>query len=339
MATKRSNSALPPYVHVKTRKKTEDVYVLRLYLGDNEPRRSVILCPVTAPISQVWAEYEKRVSKNVKHLRWLLTEYEGSATFKKKANKTKTLQRSQIEHLCTYKMKSGKPFGEAEIKNITPGAIRKYLDSREAGGAPVAANREKSLMSAAWNWALERDMTNLPNPCSVVKRNQESPRTRYVTEHEYDTAYQLAEPTPYLRPAMELAYLCRMRRIEILGATRDQILPEGFDTQRVKGSRDAITSWTPRLTEAVNYKAGSIASMFIVHTKTGQKVGEEAFKSAWTRLKKRMVAAGVEPFNFHDLKAKGGSDYDGDILEATGHLDPKMRKVYDRKKPTVKSTK
>jgi hypothetical protein len=90
---------------------------------------------------------------------------------------------------------------------------------------------------------------------------------------------------------------------------------------------------------AVNYKAGPVNSLFIVHTKTGQQVGKEAFKSAWTRLKKKMVKAGIEPFNFHDLKAAGGSDYDGDILEATGHLDPKMRKVYDRKKHTVKATR
>jgi hypothetical protein len=107
----------------------------------------------------------------------------------------------------------------------------------------------------------------------------------------------------------------------------------------MKGSRDAITSWTPRLVSAVNYKAGPVNSLFIVHTKTGQQVGKEAFKSAWTRLKKKMVAAGVEPFNFHDLKAAGVSDFDGDKLNASGHRDAKMLKVYDRKKLTVKATK
>jgi integrase len=287
----------------------------------------------------VWAEYEKVINKNVKNLRWLLTEYENSPAFAKKAEKTRELQSAQIEHLCTYKMKSGKPFGEAELKNITSGAIRKYLDSREAGGAPVAGNREKALMSVAWNWALERDIITLTNPTKVVKPNHEEPRTLDVTDEQYDVAYRLAENTPYVRPAMELAYLCRMRRCEILSSTKKQILNEGFDTLRTKGSKDAITLWSDRLWAAANYKAGNIDSIFIIHTKKGQQVSESAFKSAWTRLKKKMVKAGVEPFNFHDLKAKGGGEYDGDILDATGHRDPKMRKVYDRKKRSVKATK
>jgi len=340
MAPKKHTNGLPPYVYIKKRKKTDDVYILREYRGASVPMGSITLCSITAPISQVWAEYEKVINKNVKNLRWLLTEYENSPAFAKKAKKTRELQSAQIEHLCTYKMKSGKPFGDAELKNITPGAIRKYLDSRETDGAPVAGNREKALISVAWNWASQRDkIIKIPNPTTGVERNEESARTRYVTEHEYNTAYRLAENTPYVRPAMELAYLCRMRRCEILSSTKKQMLDEGFDTLRTKGSKDAITLWSDRLWAAANYKAGNIDSIFIIHTKKGQQVSESAFKSAWTRLKKKMVKAGIEPFNFHDLKAAGGSDYEGDIMDATGHRDPKMRKVYDRKKRSVKATK
>ncbi len=195
----------------------------------------------------------------------------------------------------------------------------------------VVGNREKALISVAWNWALERDYITLDNPTKVVKPNDEKPRDHYVTDKEYNIAYQLAEGTPYLRPAMELAYLCRMKRCEILAATKKHILKEGFDTQRVKGSKDAITFWSDRLVAAVNYKASEIESFYIIHNRYGQRIPESAFKSAWTRLKKKMKKAGIEPFNFHDLKAKGGTDFNGDVLDATGHLDPKMRKVYKRK--------
>lgn len=337
MSPAKRTDVLPPYVYKRAK-----CYVLRSYLGVGEPMRSIQLCPLTSPISEVWAQYEKHKTNKVKNLRWLLSEYAQSINFTKNAGATKTLQTQQIETLCTYKTKSGKLFGDAEIKQITPGTIRKYLDAREADNAPVAGNRERSLISAAWNWALERDITKLSNPCAVVKRNKESPRTRYVTEDEYNVAYALAEATPYLRPAMELAYLCRMRRAEILSSTRAQILEDGFDTKRIKGSRDAITSWTDRLTQAVNFKNGNVNSLFIVHTKTGQQVGKEAFKSAWTRLKKKMVIAGIEAFNFHDLKAAGVSDVEGsddDRLDASGHRDRKMLKVYDRKKHIVKATR
>ena len=55
-----------------------------------------------------------------------------------------------------------------------------------------------------------------------------------------------------------------------------------------------------------------------------------------------MVIAGIEPFNFHDLKAAGVSDVEGtdeDRLNASGHRDRKMLKVYDRKKRQVKATR
>lgn len=52
-----------------------------------------------------------------------------------------------------------------------------------------------------------------------------------------------------------------------------------------------------------------------------------------------MIEAGIEPFNFHDLKAAGFSDTTGNKLEVSGHHDVKMLKVYDRKKNKVKPTR
>tara|TARA_R110001583_G_C5668831_1_gene410493 strand:+ start:11928 stop:12155 length:228 start_codon:yes stop_codon:yes gene_type:complete len=56
-------------------------------------------------------------------------------------------------------------------------------------------------------------------------------------------------------------------------------------------------------------------------------------------LKKLMIEAGIEPFNFHDLKAAGVSDTTGDKLKASGHHDAKIFKVYDRKENKVKPTR
>lgn len=236
-------------------------------------------------------------------------------------------------------MKNGKPFGEAMIKNITSGVMRKYLDARARGNSPSAGNREFATISAAWNWSLERDMISEQNPCANVKRNTERPRRRYVTEQEYTSAYDLASRYPYLQPMMELAYLCRMRRMEIINAKKTQILPEGFDTLRVKGSKDAITLWSDRLRKAVDYDTGKITSIYIIHDRKGQRITDSAAKSAWTRLKRMMKQAGIEPFNFHDLKARGVSDFEGDKLKASGHKDPKMLEIYDRKKMKIEATK
>ncbi|NOM52915.1 integrase, partial [Klebsiella pneumoniae] len=51
----------------------------------------------------------------------------------------------------------------------------------------------------------------------------------------------------YLSIAMELAYLCRLRGIEVVTLTDANELEEGVQTNRRKGSRDNIVRWTPRL--------------------------------------------------------------------------------------------
>lgn len=334
MAPKKRANGLPPYVY-----KRKYGYQMRVYAGKGNKMSAVTLCPADAPISEVWRCYEKHIKHTVKNLSWLMTEYRKSKEFASKAATTQKYQTEMAKRICDYTMKNGKQFGSAELKMITPGGMRQYLDARDRDKSPKAGNREVALISVAWNWALERDLIDRPNPCSVVRKNKEEPRTRYVTDKEYAVAYELAARYPYLQPAMEMAYLCRMRRIEVLNAKRSQILDQGFDTLRTKGSRSAITLWSDRLRAAVNYNAGEVKSVYIIHDKNGQKITEEAFKSAWTRLKKLMVEAGIEAFNYHDLKAMGVSNATGDKLAASGHKDPRMLATYDRKKHLVEPTR
>jgi len=54
----------------------------------------------------------------------------------------------------------------------------------------------------------------------------------------------------YVWPAMEIAYLCRMRLSEVLDLTDSNELPTGLLIKRRKGSRDNITEWNPRLRAA-----------------------------------------------------------------------------------------
>jgi hypothetical protein len=43
--------------------------------------------------------------------------------------------------------------------------------------------------------------------------------------------------------------------------------------------------------------------------------------------------------HFHDLKAKGVSDFEGDKWQASGHMSPRMVTVYHRKIDRVASTR
>ena len=48
--------------------------------------------------------------------------------------------------------------------------------------------------------------------------------------------------------------------------------------------------------------------------------------------------SGVESFTFHDLKAKGVSDFNGDKKAASGHRSEAMVSIYDRKRKSVDAT-
>ena len=140
---------------------------------------------------------------------------------------------------------------------------------------------------------------------------------------------------------MELAYRCRMRISEILDTKVKDIEKFGLNTRRIKGSNSALTLWSPKLKAAVD--AGlkgqlRVPGMPIVNNGTGSPIRKSTFHTAWQRLMKKAVKQGVQRFTFHDLKAKGVSDFDSDKQLAGGHKDPRMTEIYDRKRKEVEAT-
>lgn len=356
----KTDNGLPPYVYLRKGR-----YVHIPYLGREGGKtkfgKEVRLCAGDAPKSKVWEAYEAIVKNNpTDTLRWLLQQFLASEKFSILAAATKKKYTSAATTIAATTTKDGRPFGDAQFSAITPGTVRKYLDRRAQEGAAVAGNRERATLSAAFSWAFQRDILpkGMANPCHGVERNPERHRERYVTDDEYQYIYDLAATrttTPwYIRPMMEMAYLCRMRRCEILASTTADILDDGFDTRRAKGSRDAITTWSPRLRAAVDTarNRSRVVTPLRAQTATplfandyGESIKEEAFTSAWGRLMRAAQAAAKKEkkeflsFTFHDLKAKGVSDFDGDKKRASGHRSDAMVQVYDRVKDRVEPTR
>lgn len=347
---KRVDQNLPPYVY-----RGRSCYEYRPYVR-GQKRPTIRLCKLTDPLSLVWEQYEKQLRQPTDTLGWLLDQYLASRQFthmsdRPKSLRTVTEQRRQAAAIKGYPFNAGQPFGNIKRAKITRGIMRRYLDARAFEGSPVSGNREHALISAAWNWALERDLIMEPNPCTGVSRNTERHRTRLVTPAEYTAVYQLAgqraetstrNPPAYLQPAMELAYLCRMRKSEILGAKKSDVTPAGFETRRLKGSRDALTEWSDRLVAAVDAAKATprnIEGIWLLQDKHGQRITVTAFNSAWRRLIARAQKRGIEPFHFHDLKAAGVSDFEGDKQAAGGHRTAAQVRIYDRATLRVKPTR
>ena len=127
---------------------------------------------------------------------------------------------------------------------------------------------------------------------------------------------------------MELAYLLRARLGEVLSLTTEDVTESHVRLVRSKGSEGELTMLSERLRAAVSDVSGNPHICY--------QYGESAFRSAWRRLQSKMRSEGIEPFSFHDLKAKGISDHE---TNHGGHRDPKMRKVYVRTLQEIPATR
>lgn len=341
-------SGLPPYTYLYRLK----YFIYKPYTGGGRTvtRQSFVLKdaqgrPLNAgcAVSAVWTAWGRlQGGAALPTVGWLLERYLASTVAADLSPTTRTEYRRQTAFIKRYPITGGRTFGDILLKVLTPGKFTKYLDARKNDGAPVSGNREVALISIAWSWALARDEVALPNPCKLAQRHKERARTRYVTDEEYAAAFELAGIYRYLRPAMELAYLCRLRQGEVRALKKSDLTERGIDCKRLKGSRDAVTLWSPRLREAVRL-AGAIErevdSIYLLHNANGQPLTKTGFDTAWQRLQARVRKDGMEPFHFHDLKAKGISDFAGDKQAAGGHRTAAMVAIYDRKKPEVDSTR
>jgi len=329
----RDTEKLPPYVYL-----AKGRYILRTYHPETQKQTETRLCAGVASLSEVWAAYEARTNPNTGTFRWLSGLYLASAKAKELASTTHRDYEGAHRRLCATPMADGRLLGDLPLSVWTPPLVQKWQDMR-ATDAPVTANREKSYISRVFSWGLARGYASV-NPARAVPRIRERARTRYVTDAEYLARLEQAagSGTPYLVPVMELAYLLRARLSEVLDLTRADLLDEGVLLRRRKGSRDAITQWSPRLRAAVAAALGlhgaiASATWVMVGPDRG-RLRESTVQTAWQRLPWT-----GERFRIHDLKAKGISDTEGDKLAASGHRDPRMLAVYDRLPGRVPATR
>lgn len=212
-------------------------------------------------------------------------------------------------------------FGKMQPDDITPPHVYQYLDRRP----PVSGNREKALLSNVFSFAIRWGVaTN--NPCKLVKRNDETPRDRYVTDEEFKTVFD-AMPIA-IQIAMEFALLTGLRQGDILKLTIGNCTPEGLLVKTGKTGRRMLFEWTPELIDLVNRaKAApsSIASLYLVKTTAGTRYTGDGFRSIWQRVMKGQPCR----FTFHDIRAKASSDTPDKAL--LGHVSAGIQaRVYQR---------
>lgn len=286
----------------------------------------------TATLREIWNAYESIARPEpADTLAALVTAFEASTDWADLAETTKRDYRICAASILGATSKAGSSVRDTRPSDWTPGAVRSYVD-RRAESSRSRANHELRYLRRLFAWACERD--RIPtNPARCVKAIREVARSRYVSDGEYAAFLAFAGPAyPYLVPAAELAYLCRLRISEVCDLRREDAREDGLFAARRKGSKDALTGWTPRLRAAIDCALrlhGDIASFYVIPGASRGRMAESTIQTAWQRSMVAWAKLGNPRFTIHDLKRKGVSDAEGDKLAASGHRSMAMLKVYD----------
>lgn len=349
---KPENKLLPDYVYPR---KERGCYIYRPHLGGGKLGKPKRLCSIDAPISEIWKAYESLEGHADNTIQWLLDTYNESDESKSHA---KSVQKQQIGYrnsLVNAVGAKGGKFGDLPLEVVNRLMIRRYLDVAKF---KIGANRHVQYLKAAWNWANQR-YPQVPqiNPCAGVKLNEEKTRDRYVEEWEFELVQAVINRTtrsPYLSVMMDLAYLCRLRCIEVRNLRESHIEGDYIRIIRSKGSLGELTRISPRLLAAINAAKKMFPNApvpikggpYLLHNAKGQRISKNKFDSAWKRVMEKAVEKGIEidgviikldePFHFHDIKGMGITDHPE---QWGGHKSEAQRLDYIKKLRVIDATR
>lgn len=341
-------------------------YTLHYDEAGKQRRRNVAPADVTlAELHQIMDE-ASNIDRGT--LQYVCEQFHLSDRYKKLAPKTHDDYCYSRDVLLNIPTKLGKPLGDLAVKNFTPALVQRIVDRIADEGTPSKAAHALRYLRRVLQWGRNRGFLEA-NPAlgieAPIERKQRRLPRLNIMDALIDRATargRLARNEPggcpeYLASVMELAYLCRLRGIEVVTLTDANELEEGILTNRRKGSRDNIVRWTPRL-RAVWDGAKSLradiwkrrktpipivaSKRFIIVASHGGPLRKSSLDTAWQRFITLAIADGdlelEDRFGLHDLKRRGITDTSGtraDKQDASGHRDPKMMDIYDFSVPTV----
>jgi len=235
-----------------------------------------------------------------------------------------------------------KVFDLVQARDVKPTHCNRYLRVERAA-APVRANREMALLSNLMNLSVNRGEIDA-NPCKQIRRNKEQPR-KEVPETE-DLAALIAwawargGQAAVLAGMAEFCALAGSRRIEFRPLHWPQVgsdvvrLPRAKQRGRVVTEKIAISPRLAHLLERLRALAKDARVGAVFPNRDGNSHTELGFKSAWARLMKSALSAGViaQRIRFHDLRAYYATHYKrehGNLPDM--HSNPATTaRVYDR---------
>lgn len=195
-------------------------------------------------------------------------------------------------------------FGHMHPSDVSQQDIAVYLERRETkDGKGPAGNREVACLSSVFNHGMRVRACKL-NPCYGVRRNEEHPRTYYVTDAELRRALKAAPPG--LRYMLWASYLTGFRQGDLRRLTKADLRPEGVRVSQSKDGKHELREWTESLRKVVRRALKRSRCDLVFTNAYGRGWTLDSIGTAMQRLK---AETGAE-WTFHDLRAKAESDHE-----------------------------
>ncbi len=304
------------------------------YDHGGKPRREEALgCDYAKAI----AEWAKREGESPEHVPAVLTFRYVADRYRaeevpKKAPGTQRKNHHELARLLVFFDDPPCPLAAIEAQHV-----HQYMRWRR--GAPIAANRERALLSHIWNWARRQGYTNQPNPCRGVNGNPEHPRDVYVEDDVFAAVWNNADQP--LRDALDLAYLTGQRPADVLRMrerdVREHVLHVG---QGKTGAKLRIAFVDTDELGLLLARIRARKRGYVLHCtdlivdERGRPLRRDALRYRFDKAR-RLAGVAKSAYQFRDLRAKAGTDTSDatDLQHAQrqlGHRSIKTTEIYIR---------
>lgn len=333
--------------------------------ADPKPRRQRI-AGAKATLAELHAIMETIAGIDRGSLGYVLNAFHDDVEFTELSPSTQAGYEKQRAIAATMKTKVG-PLTSLIVARMTVPMVQVLINTI-ARTTPTKANHLLRYLRRSLSWGV-RNGKCADNPCKGVRQAKErklrvlpTPTSvlavlQFFQQRAAVTLRRAGACAPYLWIAMELAFMCRLRGIEVITLTDANATDEGVLTNRRKGSRDNIVRWSPRLRAAwdaaIALREASWARRRspvpiraedrpLLVGQDGGALRKGSFDSAWQHAIKLAITENVitaeQRFSLHSLKRRGVTDTAGtraDRKEASGHKSESMMDVYDFSVPLV----
>ena len=224
-------------------------------------------------------------------------------------------------------------WAKVRIEDVDVPMLYRWRDARGQNGK-TQANRERTCLYEAFKLAVNTGVLK-DNPVRFLDPFKEKPRTRYVTDAEFNLVY--AQATPIVRAAMLLAAVTGLRQGDLLRVRRSDFGDDGLTVGTSKTGAGLVIGWSDGLRRAVVEAVGTrdFIPLVLLSTEDGKPYTGSGFRTLWHRARARALEQAkkdgvvLRTFTFNDLRAKAGSD--GRDWNLLGHMDRRtFERIYNR---------